>query len=137
MTPNAEWKKVAASLIAAVIFVIIIFLSYLFIDGMDGGYAIAFVSLFLAISSVAVALLFVHRARVMDTILADPSPLAHWTYPEDMCPCQSVEREYGEYQERNKAYVHYYWGDARDCGPFLPDLCRRWRPWRPVFSCLH
>jgi hypothetical protein len=102
MTPNTEWKKGAASLIAAVIFVIIIFLSYLFIDGMDGGYAIAFVSLFLAISSVVVALLFVHRARVMDTILADPIPLAHWTYPEEMS-LQSVEREYGEFQERNKA----------------------------------
>ncbi len=102
MTPNSEWKKVAASLIAAVIFGIIIILSYLFIDGMDGGYAIAFVSLFLAISSIAVALLFVHRARVMDTILADPSPLAHWTYPEEISR-QSVEREYGEFQERNRA----------------------------------
>lgn len=102
MTPNTEWKKGAASLIAAVIFVIIIFLSYLFIDGMEGGYAIAFVALFLAISSVGVALLFVHRARVMDTILADPSPLAHWTYPEDVARV-SVEREYGEFQERNRA----------------------------------
>ncbi|MDO9549762.1 MAG: hypothetical protein Q7J03_02195 [Methanoregula sp.] len=102
MTPNTEWKKGAASLIAAVIFVIIIFLSYLFIDGMDGGYAIAFVSLFLAISSIAVALLFIHRARVMDTILADPTRLAHWTYPEDVAR-QSVEREYGEFQERNRA----------------------------------
>ncbi|PKL69534.1 MAG: hypothetical protein CVV30_08245 [Methanomicrobiales archaeon HGW-Methanomicrobiales-1] len=102
MTPNTEWKKVAASLIAAVIFVLIFFLSYLFIDGMDGGYAIAFVSLFLAISSIAVALLFVHRARVMDTILADPSLLAHWTYPEDVARV-SVEREYGEFQERNRA----------------------------------
>jgi hypothetical protein len=69
---------------------------------MSGGYALAFVSFFLAISSVVVALLFVHRARVMNAILADPSPLAHWTYPEEMAHA-SVEREYREYQGRNRA----------------------------------
>ncbi|MFA4826070.1 MAG: hypothetical protein WC593_13035 [Methanoregula sp.] len=102
MTPNTEWKKVAASLIAAVVFAFICLISYTSIDGMSGGYALAFVSFFLAISSIAVALLFFHRARVMDAILTDPSPLAHWTYPEDMIRA-SVEREFREYKERNRA----------------------------------
>jgi hypothetical protein len=102
MTPNPEWKKGAASLIAAVVFALFCFISYTTIDGMSGGYAIAFISFFLAVSSVAVSLLFVHRARVIDAILSDPSPLAHWTYPEETARA-SVEREYGEYRERNKA----------------------------------
>lgn len=101
MTPNTEWKKVAASLIAAVVFAFICFISYTAIDGMSGGYALAFVSFFLAISSVAVALLFLHRARVMDAILSDPSPLAHWSYPEEIAR-EIVEREYRQYQERNR-----------------------------------
>ncbi len=102
MTSNTEWKKVAASLIAVVIFSLACLISYFTIDGMSGGYALAFISFFLAVSSVAVTLLFVHRARVMDGILSDPHLLAHWIYPEEMAK-KSVEREYRNYQERNRA----------------------------------
>lgn len=102
MTPNTEWKKLAASLIAAAIFTVLCLVSYFFIDGMSGGFAIAFVSFFLAVSGVVVSLLFFTRARTMDTILSDPSPLAHWIYPEEMARA-SVEREYQEFQARNRA----------------------------------
>lgn len=102
MTPNTEWKKVAASLIAAVVFTVLCLVAYFFIDGMSGGFAIAFVSFFLAISSFVVALLFFSRARTMDTILSDPSPLAHWIYPDEMARA-SAEREYREFQARNRA----------------------------------
>jgi len=102
MTPNTEWKKGIASIIAAVVFTVLCLASVFFIDGMSGGFALAFVSFFLAVSSVVTALLFVYRARVMDTILADASPLAHWIYPEEMARA-SVEREYRDYQERNRA----------------------------------
>jgi len=102
MTPNTEWKKGIFSAIAAVVFTVLCLVSVFFIDGMSGGFALAFVSFFLAVSSVVIALLFVHRARVMDTILADASPLAHWVYPEEMARA-SVEREYRDYQERNRA----------------------------------
>lgn len=102
MTPNTEWKKVTASLIATLVFIVLCLVSVFFIDGMSGGFALAFISFFLAISSGVVALLFLHRARVMDTILADPSPLAHWTYPEEIARA-SVEREYREFQGRNRA----------------------------------
>jgi hypothetical protein len=37
----------------------------------------------------------------MDTILADPSPLAHWTYPEEIARA-SVEKEYRDYRARNR-----------------------------------
>jgi len=102
MTPNTEWKKVTASLIAAVIFSLICLISYFTIDGMSGGYALAFISFFLAVSSVAVTILFVYRAWVMDGILTDLKPLAHWIYPEEMAK-KSVEREYRDYQEKNRA----------------------------------
>lgn len=84
-----------------IVFACICFIASTAIDGMSGGYALAFVSFFLAVSSIAVALLFVHRARVMDAILNDPSPLAHWTYPEETAHA-SIEREYQEYRERNR-----------------------------------
>ena len=69
---------------------------------MSGGFALVFISFFFAISSFVVALLFIHSARVMDAIPADPSPLAHWTYPEETI-CVNVVREYRNYQERNHA----------------------------------
>ena len=102
MMPNTEWKKVAASLIAAIFFSLVCLISYSAFDGMSGGYALAFLSFFLAVSSIAVTLLFVHRARVMDEILTDPAPLVHWIYPKEMAK-KSVDREYRDYQERNRA----------------------------------
>jgi hypothetical protein len=102
MTRNTEWKKGVASAFAAVVFTVLCLVSVFFIEGMSGGFALAFVSFFLVVSSIVIALLFVHRARVMDTILADASPLAHWIYSAEMAQ-ESVEREYREYQERNQA----------------------------------
>jgi hypothetical protein len=75
-----------------------------FIDGMSGGFAIAFVSLFLSISSLAVAGLFFQRARLTDAILRGERILAHWVYPEADVH-RSIEREYIEYRERNRALI--------------------------------
>jgi uncharacterized membrane protein len=102
MTPNNEWKKVFLSQVTAAFFFLVCILSYTFVDGMNGGFAIAFVAFFLFLCGVVVALLFVTRARTMDSILANPSPLAHWTYPEDTAR-ENVEREYREFRERNRA----------------------------------
>ncbi len=101
MIPNNEWKKVAISILAAVVFTATCLVSPAVIDGMNGGYALSFISLFLAVSSVAVALLYLHRARVMDGILTDPNLLVHWIYGEEMAG-KSVEREYRDYLERNR-----------------------------------
>ncbi len=65
---NYEWKRVYASIIVAVFFTTICFIAINFIDGMEGGYAIAFVSFFIILCGIAVAALFFHRARVMDAI---------------------------------------------------------------------
>lgn len=99
---NTQWKWCHRSLFLAVIFAIICIYALGFIDGMSGGYAIAFVSFFLSISGIAVAALFFRRAQVMDTILNSTKPLAHWTYSAQEAE-QSARREYSDYQERNRA----------------------------------
>jgi hypothetical protein len=99
---NHEWKRVYASIIVAVFFTIICFIAINFIDGMEGGYAIAFVSFYIIICGIAVAALFFHRARVMDAILNSNQLLAHWIYSPDMAH-ESAYQEYADYQARNKA----------------------------------
>jgi hypothetical protein len=69
---------------------------------MSGGYAIAFVSFFFAVTGMAVAALFFRRAQVMNSILKSTQLLAHWIYSPDEAK-QSARREYVEYQERNRA----------------------------------
>ena len=69
---------------------------------MSGGYAIAFVSFFLAVTGVAVAALFFLRAKVMDSILNSTQLLAHWIYSSDEAE-RSARREYAQYRERNRA----------------------------------
>ena len=99
---NTQWKWCYRSLLLAAIFTVVCIYAFIFIDGFSGGYAIAFVSFFLAVSGVAVAALFFHRARVMDSILNSTRLLAHWTYSADEAE-QSARREYADYQERNRA----------------------------------
>lgn len=109
MTVNTEWKRVYWSFFAALLFTALCLGSYLFMDGMSGGFAIAFVSLFLAISGGVLTLLFVHRARVMDAILNNPSPLAHWVYQEEIGR-ENVERECREFQGRNRLMFYLIGG---------------------------
>jgi hypothetical protein len=102
MSKNPEWKLAYASVISAVIFALVCFGAFGCMDGMAGGYALAFVAFFLMVSGIAVAGLFFHRALVMDAILTSHQLLAHWTYPAETAR-QSALREYAEYQDRNHA----------------------------------
>ena len=99
---NTQWKWCYRSLFMAAMFSVVCIYAFIFIDGFSGGYALAFVSFFLAATAVAVAALFFHRARVMDSILNCTQLLAHWTYSADEAE-QSARREYSDYQERNRA----------------------------------
>jgi NhaP-type Na+/H+ or K+/H+ antiporter len=69
---------------------------------MARGYAIAFVSFFIALRRIAVAALFFRRARVMDAILNSNQLLAHWVYHPEMAR-DRAQREYREFLERNRA----------------------------------
>ena len=99
---NPNWTRVYGSVVAAIIFSLLCIAGFTLIDGMNGGFALAFVSLFCAISSVAVAGFFTYHALVMDSILSSTRVLAHWTYP-DADAERSAEREFREYRERNRA----------------------------------
>lgn len=100
---NNEWRRVYQSLIAAVLFVLLILLGS-GMDGMSGGFAVMFISFFLAVTSFCVALLYVTRARAMDTILKSGTLLAHWRYPEEEMRT-SAEREFQEYREANRSLL--------------------------------
>lgn len=102
ITKNTQWKWCYGSLLSTGIFAAICIFAFSFIDGMSSGYAIAFVSFFLAITGVAVAALFFLRAKVMDSILNGTQLLAHWTYSKEVAE-QSARREYVDYQDRNRA----------------------------------
>jgi hypothetical protein len=99
---NSQWKWCYRSLFSAGVFAIICLFAFSFIDGMSGGYAIAFASFFFAVTGMAVAALFFRRAQVMDSILNSKRLLAHWTYSPDEAK-QSARLEYAQYQERNRA----------------------------------
>lgn len=90
------------ALIATVAFAVLSIVAYTAIDGMSGGYAIAFVAFFLAVGSIAIALLFVTRAREMDAILGSKNVLARWVYP-DADAHMSAEREFCDFRQQNRA----------------------------------
>jgi hypothetical protein len=73
--------------------------SALGMDGMGGGYAIAFVSGFIALAALITAAIFWARARVLGRLLAGRDVLAHWTYPED----ERSDRTKKELAEEKKA----------------------------------
>ncbi len=97
---NPEWKWFYASLVSGVFFTVLFFTAQDIIDCMEGGCAIMFVSIFLALTSFAVAILFFTRARLMDDVLSGKNVLAHWTYPEEETR-KNAEREYASYRENN------------------------------------
>jgi predicted membrane channel-forming protein YqfA (hemolysin III family) len=64
-------------------------------NGMAGGYALAFVSGFLALCGILIAAVFAARARVLRRLLSGQGVLAHWTYQsEDRA--DHVDRELAE-----------------------------------------
>jgi hypothetical protein len=74
-------------------------------DGMSGGYAIAFVSGFVALCGIIVAAVFAARARVLGRLLSGTGALAHWTYPvEDRA--EHVDKELAE--ERKGSWMLFF-----------------------------
>jgi len=82
--PNPERKYALISLVAAIVAVLLIFLpAWLGMDGMDGGYALSFVTTWIAISGLVIAWFFWRRATQLDELLRGQNLLAHWTYSQD------------------------------------------------------
>ena len=80
---NTQWKWCYRSLLSTAIVTMVCIYAFSFIDGMSGGYAVVFVSFFLAVTGIAVAALFFRRAQVMDSILNSTRLLAHWIYSSE------------------------------------------------------
>jgi uncharacterized membrane protein (DUF373 family) len=71
------------------------------INGFDGGFAISFVCIFLAIIGVIVITIYAGRARLLNRILSGENILAHWKYsPEEWR--QYTEKEYKEEKQLKK-----------------------------------
>lgn len=79
--PNPERTAAIISAIATILAIGLIFLPRLIqMDGMRGGYALSFVSFFVAVSAAATTLFFWGRAKSLDHLLVGNNLLAHWTY---------------------------------------------------------
>jgi hypothetical protein len=65
------------------------------IDGFDGGFAISFVSLFVAIVAVIVGIMYLRWVGKCDRILRGEGILAHWTYTPEYW-AKYTEKEYAE-----------------------------------------
>jgi hypothetical protein len=106
---NKWWNRVYLTLIIAVFFLFLMIFAIYAMDCMSGGCAVAFLSIFLMISSFAVALLFLTYARTMDEILGGKNLLAHWVYPADEAR-KSAEREFIDYKETNRGLLYVVGG---------------------------
>lgn len=83
MIPNPEKTAARVALIIAVGAGVLIFVpGWAGIDGMKGGYALSFVSIWVAISAALIAWFFWRRAVQLDRLLGGQDVLAHWTYTQ-------------------------------------------------------
>ena len=71
------------------------------IKGFDGGFAISFVCIFLAIIGIIVIVIYSGRARLLNRILSGENILAHWTYSSEEWQ-KYTEKEYKEEKQLKK-----------------------------------
>jgi hypothetical protein len=71
------------------------------IDGFDGGFALASVSILIFIMGIIVMAIYFPRAKVLDKMLRGENLLAHWTYSENEWRAYA-EREHREQVELNR-----------------------------------
>jgi hypothetical protein len=83
--PNTQQRIVNLWLILMAVFTFIVFLpSIIGLDGMDGGFAMSFVSGFMVIICIIVILVYRSRAKQLDKILSGEGRIAVWKYtPEE------------------------------------------------------
>lgn len=93
--PNTQQRIVNLWLILMAVFIFIIFLpSIIGIDGMDGGFAISFVSGFMVLTCIIVILVYRSRAKQLSKILSGEGRIAIWKYlPEEWLRFIAVDFE--------------------------------------------
>lgn len=81
---NSQRRIVNLWIFLMFVFIFLIFLpSLIGLDGMDGGFALGFVSFFMVIMSMVVILIYRSRAKQLDSILAGEGRIAVWKYAPD------------------------------------------------------
>jgi hypothetical protein len=93
--PNTQQRIVNIWLILMVVFTFIVFLpSIIGLDGMDGGFAMSFVSGFMVLTCIIVILVYRSRAKLMDKILSGEGRIAIWKYsPEEWMRFTAIDFE--------------------------------------------
>mgnify|MGYP001766420854 FL=1 len=102
---NISKNRVIQCLAFAGFSIILFLIGLMVIPCFDGGCALMFLSVFLFLTSLAVAgLIFYPMARAFDAVVTDTSLLAHWTYDPAWYD-RILNREYEEHKERNAALL--------------------------------
>jgi len=101
-------KPRTIAIIFAVLLFVFIFLIFLppiiSLEGMDGGFAISMVSMFFAISSLVIAIVYFQLARKFRMITSGENIIAHWSYGREEW-LKFTEMEYKYEKNKNKALL--------------------------------
>lgn len=108
--PNPEKNYAFITIGIALVAIVLIFLpGWIGMDGMDGGYALSFIAVWLAISAALVAWYFWGRASQIDRMLKGQELLAHWTYtPAEWQAYANTEKE--EQLQENRVLWYFMAG---------------------------
>lgn len=102
---NISKNRVLQCLAFAGFSIILFLIRLMVIPCFDGGCALMFLSVFLFLTSLAVAgLIFYPMSRAFDAVVTDSNLLAHWTYDPAWYD-RILKREYEEHNERNTALL--------------------------------
>ncbi|RJO62538.1 MAG: hypothetical protein C4542_03360 [Dehalococcoidia bacterium] len=106
MPYNPQRRTAIICWVITALFIFAIFAPSIFgMDGMNGGFAVSFLSLVAAITSLVVAIMYQGRAGALDRILKGENLLAHWKY--SLAEWQSyAEKEYAT-EKREKRNLFY------------------------------
>jgi hypothetical protein len=78
---NSQQRIVNLWLILGSVFLVCVFLpSFIGLEGMDGGFAMSFISGFLVITSIIVILIYRSRAKILSKILSGEGRITTWRY---------------------------------------------------------
>jgi len=105
--PNPEKNYAAIAIGIALVAILLIFLpGWIGMDGMDGGYALSFIAVWLAISAALIAWYFWGRAAQIERLLNGQELLAHWTYTP--CEWQAYANAEQEEQIQENRILWYF-----------------------------
>ncbi|MGD6808694.1 MAG: hypothetical protein ACQCN3_03260 [Candidatus Bathyarchaeia archaeon] len=103
---NPQKRNSLILVCTAAFWVLMIFVPFLIgIDGFDGGYAISFVSFFLAITFGVATGFYYNQALKLDDILNGKNVLAHWTYTSQQWGIYSKKEYKTEMQEKRGLFL--------------------------------